>query len=156
MTTLVLLPGLDGTGKLFQPFIRELPADWRVIVASYPADARSGYAQLASLTLTMLPPEGRAVLLGESFSGPIAIQLASALGPRVQALVLCCTFARNPVPGWALSVLSWVCCHRLQRCLRYLRRVPCWAGIRLQSRVSCWRKRSQSCPLMYCAPGSGR
>ncbi|KQV60655.1 hypothetical protein ASC95_04235 [Pelomonas sp. Root1217] len=103
MTTLVLLPGMDGTGRLFQPFIRELPADWRVIVVSYPADARQGYEELTSLAQAALPTDGSLVLLGESFSGPVAIRLASALGSRLQALILCCTFARNPRPG-----LSWL------------------------------------------------
>lgn len=103
MTTLVLLPGLDGTGKLFEPFIRELPADWRVVVVGYPTDDRQGYEELASVALAAVPADGPLVLLGESFSGPVAIQLASALAPRVEALVLCCTFARNPRPG-----LSWL------------------------------------------------
>lgn len=103
MTTLVLLPGMDGTGKLFQPFVRELPADWRVSVVSYPADARLGYDALASMARAALPPDGPLVLLGESFSGPVAIQLASDLGQRVQALILCSSFARNPRPG-----LSWL------------------------------------------------
>ena len=103
MTTLVLLPGMDGTGQLFQPFIRELPVDWPVVVVSYPADARQGYEALTSLVRAALPPDRPLVLLGESFSGPVAIQLASELGPRVRALILCCTFARNPRPG-----LSWL------------------------------------------------
>ncbi|MBW8848199.1 MAG: alpha/beta hydrolase [Burkholderiales bacterium] len=101
MTTLVLLPGLDGTGKLFQSFIRELPGDWRIIVAAYPADARLGYAELAALVLSTLPADGPVVLLGESFSGPVAIQLAVELGPRLEALILCCSFARNPRPALA-------------------------------------------------------
>ena len=110
MTTLVLLPGMDGTGKLFQPFVRELPADWRVIVVSYPPDDRQGYAELTSLAQAAVPAEGPVVVLGESFSGPIAIRLASCLGSRVQALVLCCTFACNPRPelarfGGIVSVL---------------------------------------------------
>lgn len=99
--TLVLLPGLDGTGRLFQPFVRELPAAWRVIVVAYPMDANLGYAELAALARSGLPAEGPVVLLGESFSGPVAIQLAMDLGSRVQALILCCTFARNPRPRLA-------------------------------------------------------
>jgi surfactin synthase thioesterase subunit len=63
VTTLVLLPGLDGTGRLFKPFLRELPADWRVIVVVYPMDARLGYAELAALALSGLPAEGPLVLL---------------------------------------------------------------------------------------------
>lgn len=101
LTTLLLLPGLDGTGTLFQPFIRELPPDWRVIVVAYPADARLGYEELVPLALSVIPAEGPLVLLGESFSGPVAIRLAAELGSRVQALILCCTFGRNPRPGLA-------------------------------------------------------
>lgn len=46
MLTLVLLPGLDGTGELFAPFIgaAEHGADIRVV--RYPADEALGYAQL--------------------------------------------------------------------------------------------------------------
>lgn len=110
MTTLVLLPGLDGTGTLFEPFIRELPAAWRVVVVAYPADAGLGYDELTSLALSAIPVDGAVVLLGESFSGPIAIRLAAELGLRVQALILCCTFARNPRPGlaWLRPLLAVV------------------------------------------------
>lgn len=103
MTTLVLLPGLDGTGELFDPLLRELPAGWRTWVARLQADATLGHDELTRRLLASLP-EGPLVLLGESFSGPVAILLAAAVGARVQALVLCCSFARNPRP--ALSRLA--------------------------------------------------
>lgn len=96
MPLLVLLPGLDGTGELFEPFLRELPAGLRTQVLSYPADARLGYDELTRFVESVLPPELPLVLLGESFSGPIAIRLAASLGARVQGLVLCCSFARSP------------------------------------------------------------
>lgn len=96
MTTLVLLPGLDGTGELFQPLLRELPVDWRKQVVAYPMDADAGYDALTGLAERALPADSPLVLSGESFSGPIAIRLAASLGPRLQALVLCCSFARNP------------------------------------------------------------
>lgn len=99
MTTLVLLPGLDGTGELFDPLLRELPAGWRTWVARYPADAALGYDELTRRLQASLPADEPLVLLGESFSGPVAIKLAAALGIRVQALVLCCSFARNPRPA---------------------------------------------------------
>ena len=35
---LVLLPGMEGTGSLFAPFLKELP-DWvQPVVVSYPTD----------------------------------------------------------------------------------------------------------------------
>lgn len=110
MTTLVLLPGLDGTGELFQPLLRELPAGWRTQVVAYPMDARAGYDVLTRQAEQALPASGPLALLGESFSGPIAIRLAAALGPRLQALVLCCSFARNPRPALTLlgGLVGWL------------------------------------------------
>lgn len=110
MTTLVLLPGLDGTGELFQPLLRELPADWRTQVVAYPMDADAGYDALTRLAEQALPADGPLVLLGESFSGPIAIRLAAALGARLQALVLCCSFACNPRPALAAlgGLVGWL------------------------------------------------
>jgi pimeloyl-ACP methyl ester carboxylesterase len=96
MPTLVLLPGLDGTGRLFEPFLRELPAGWQTVVVRYPADVSLGYDELTRLAEAALPSSGALILLGESFSGPIAIRLAASLGSRLQALVLCCSFARSP------------------------------------------------------------
>jgi pimeloyl-[acyl-carrier protein] methyl ester esterase len=99
MTTLVLLPGLDGTGTLFQPLLRELPASWRTAVIAYPMDPGADYDALTRLASQALPAGGHLVVLGESFSGPIAIRLAASLGSRLLALVLCCSFVRNPRPG---------------------------------------------------------
>jgi len=110
MTTLVLLPGLDGTGELFQPLLRELPAKWQTVVVAYPMDAAAGYDALTGLAAQLLPIEGPIVLLGESFSGPVAIRLAAKLGSRLKALVLCCTFACNPRPGLSMlgGLIRWL------------------------------------------------
>jgi pimeloyl-[acyl-carrier protein] methyl ester esterase len=45
-----------------------------------------------------LPAEGRFVLLGESFSGPLALRIAARGHPRLAAVVLIASFARNPLP----------------------------------------------------------
>lgn len=45
-----------------------------------------------------LPSDEPFVLVGESFSGPIAISLAASSLPQLKGLVLCCTFVRNPRP----------------------------------------------------------
>lgn len=109
-TTLVLLPGLDGTGTLFQPLLRELPADWRSQVVVHPMDAHADYDVLTQFAERALPAEGPLVLLGESFSGPVAIRLAAVLGPRLQALMLCCSFARNPRAAMSLlgGLINWL------------------------------------------------
>ncbi|WP_277224984.1 alpha/beta fold hydrolase [Pseudomonas indica] len=97
MTTLVLLPGMDGTGLLFQPLIDALRSDVRVMVIHYPTDEALDYQALRSHVEAALP-EGPLVLLGESFSGPIATAIAAGFADRVRGLVLCCTFVRNPRP----------------------------------------------------------
>lgn len=105
--TLVLLPGMDGTGDLFAPFVAALGGEFAVEIVRYPFGARFGYPELTAVAEAALPPEGPLVLVGESFSGPIAISLAAAHPDRVVGLVLGGSFARNPRPELsALRVLT--------------------------------------------------
>jgi pimeloyl-ACP methyl ester carboxylesterase len=100
---LVLLPGLDGTGLLFDPLLRELPPEWSTQVVSYPPDQRLGYDELSVHVYEQLPREQPFVLLGESFSGPLAIRLAAELPKNLCGLILVATFVRKPVrwlPRW--------------------------------------------------------
>ena len=99
LPTLVLLPGMDGTGILFRPFLQTLAVGLPVKVVAYPVDKPMGYDELGEFVLSALPAEGPVVLLGESFSGPIAAALAVRLGDRVRGLILCCTFMSNPRPA---------------------------------------------------------
>jgi pimeloyl-ACP methyl ester carboxylesterase len=98
MVTLVLLPGMDGTGELFAPFVAALGPEHEVKVVRYPTTGALGYAELESFARAALPSQGPFVLLGESFSGPIAVSLAASGSPHLKGLVLCCTFVRNPRP----------------------------------------------------------
>lgn len=108
-TTLVLLPGMDGTGLLFGPLLTTLREVCPVTIVAYPTDTASQtYAGLQALAERDLPPDGPLVLLGESFSGPIAVALAAKYPNRVVGLVLCCSFLRNPRPGlrWLRGLAS--------------------------------------------------
>src|SRR4051794_30021183 len=93
---LVLLPGLDGTGLLFEPLLRVLPSHFAPLVISYPANEPLSYAQLLPLVRASLPVDEDYILLAESFSGPIAVELAASDPPRLKALILCATFLSNP------------------------------------------------------------
>jgi pimeloyl-[acyl-carrier protein] methyl ester esterase len=124
MTALVVLPGLDGTATLHAEFVASVsPAFDSVTVVSYPPDKALGYAALEALVREQLPPATPFVLLGESFSGPIALSIAADPPANLVGLVLSTTFAKSPVPLLAsfaalpriapvhalpLSVLSWV------------------------------------------------
>lgn len=97
MTKLVLLPGLDGTGELFAPFVAELGRiDTRVV--SYPTGRAMNYADHEEYARSQLPQDEDFVLLAESFSGPIGISIAATPPPRLKGLILCVTFASNPHP----------------------------------------------------------
>ena len=106
MQKIVLLPGMDGTGDLFQPFIEALGDRWTTQIVRYPTDRALGYKELEDIVRSVLPPDGPFVLLGESFSGPIAVSIAASPPAGLCGLVLCCTFVRNPRP--ALSVFGWL------------------------------------------------
>jgi pimeloyl-ACP methyl ester carboxylesterase len=96
---IVLLPGLDGTGRLFEPLLAQLPpATFEPVVVSYPKLAGT-YEEILPEVRRAMSPDQPFVLLGESFSGPIAIRLAAERPSDIRALVLCASFARSPVAG---------------------------------------------------------
>lgn len=99
MVALVLLPGLDGTGLLFAGFIASFGPDVKIIVVSYPTDAAAGYSELEPFARSFLPRDQPFFLLGESFSGPIAISIAATRPSGLLGLILCCSFARSPRPA---------------------------------------------------------
>jgi pimeloyl-ACP methyl ester carboxylesterase len=108
--TLVLLPGMDGTGELFAP-LRAVPDRGLAVVAvRYPPRALE-YHELERRVRAELPPADPFIVLGESFSGPIALAIAAAPPSNLRAYVLCCSFARAPRPllchAWPLLALAW-------------------------------------------------
>lgn len=76
--SLILLPGMDGTGQLFEPFISALAGEFEVKVVTYPASQPLGYTELEAVARKAIPKEGPYVILGESFSGPIAVSLGAS------------------------------------------------------------------------------
>ena len=69
---------MDGSGSLFVEFIASLGLGVEAIVVSYPTDRPLGYPELETLVRAALPTQRPFVLVGESFSGPIAISLAAS------------------------------------------------------------------------------
>jgi pimeloyl-[acyl-carrier protein] methyl ester esterase len=95
--TLVLLPGMDGTGDLFDPLIEALGPDVPSITVRYP-DQPLDYVAHEAIARAALPSTQPFVLLGESFSGPIAISIAAQAPPGLRGYILCCSFVRSPRP----------------------------------------------------------
>jgi pimeloyl-ACP methyl ester carboxylesterase len=113
MLTLVLLPGMDGTGIFFEDFAAALRPEFAPIIVRYPNDPSLGYAELEPIARAALPQNDAFLILGESFSGPIAISIAASNPPGLLGLILCVTFARNPHP-----LLPLVC--------KILKPLPAW------------------------------
>lgn len=102
--SLLLLPGLEGTGRLFDPFLRVLPERFAPLVMSYPVDVTMSYDETVDFVFHHIPRDTRYVVLGESYSGPVALGLAARYPSIVQAIVLCSTFISSPYP----LLLPWL------------------------------------------------
>lgn len=95
---IVLLPGLDGTGILFKPLIELLPSDIEPIVISYPNTNKMDYEDLFDFVLRQLPKMEEFILIGESYSGTIAYQIALQKPENLKSVIFVATFLENPRP----------------------------------------------------------
>ena len=91
----VLLPGLDGTGEQFAPLVDALGQDVPTVVVRYP-DEPLDYEAHQRIAASALPQDRQYVVLGESFSGPIAISLAAQSPRGLLGCILCASFVRTP------------------------------------------------------------
>lgn len=95
----VLLPGLHGSRALFSSFVALAPAWASCRPLALPTLGGQSFDEIADAILPELRPLEGLVLLGESFSGPIAARLSARLGQKVALLVLC-----NPVVEMSVRV----------------------------------------------------
>jgi pimeloyl-[acyl-carrier protein] methyl ester esterase len=102
---IVLLPGMHGTGELFSQFVSLKPLGFEATVVALPQQPLS-YSDLERVIEPRIPGDVPFVLLGESFSGPVAIRLAAKRPPNLRGLILCNSFAAPPRAAcWKL--LPW-------------------------------------------------
>lgn len=95
---LVMLPGMDGTGDLFAPFLKTLPHAFEPEVIPLPASASMSYREHADYIRDQLPEEEPFLLLAESFSTPIACYIADDPPRNLLGLVLVSGFWHPPRP----------------------------------------------------------
>jgi pimeloyl-ACP methyl ester carboxylesterase len=91
-TQIVLLPGLDGTARLFNRFIAAAPVRLPLTPVALPAETLT-YDKLADRIAGTLP-SGRLVVIAESYSGPLAVAIAARR--QVAGLVFCNSFVVAP------------------------------------------------------------
>ncbi len=106
--TLVLLPGMDGTGELFAPLLRALHPSIPTVVVRYP-EGPGDYAAHEIVARAALPSRHPYVLLGESFSGPVAVSIAASRPEHCVGVILCASFLTSPNPLLRplRPILSW-------------------------------------------------
>lgn len=123
-TTLLLLPGLDGTDVFFRPLLAQLPPTIRPLVLSYPDGGPYSYEELLDLVRGSLSEVPACHVLAASFGGPLAVMLAAAEPDKVRGLILTATFVRTPRPE--LAPLRWLLRAPLLWTVRVVRRLPLW------------------------------
>lgn len=99
----MLLPGLDGTGEQFAPLIEALGPDVPIVVVRYP-DTPLDYEAHQQIAVSSLPRDRPYIVLGESFSGPIAISLAAKSPAGLLGCILCASFVKTPRRILALAL----------------------------------------------------
>jgi len=102
-TTLVLLPGLDGTEIFFRPLLAALPTWVKPLVVTYPISGANDYSDLLAVVQAAVEDSKEFYVLGWSFSGPLAVMLTVKDPTRIRGVILCASFVRPPHP-----VLSWL------------------------------------------------
>ncbi len=102
MNQLIFLPGFDGNASLRSEFTTALAQRHAVRSVTYPNRVLGSLDGYRDHAMAQAPVDWNPVLVAESFSGLVAARWA-ATDSRVRALVLCASFARNPV-GHAASL----------------------------------------------------
>ena len=94
---LVLMPGLDGTGNLFKPLLSALGPELHTHILSYPSDKYLPYDEIADYARSQLKIIGEPlVLVAESYSGPVALQLLQNPLPDIKGVIFSATTIKFP------------------------------------------------------------
>ena len=93
---LLLLPGLNGSHRLFAPLLPFL-SEWQVTTLELPHQGPQDVDSLATELAGQLG-DSPFVLLGESFSGPLAFRLALRAPQGLCGVIFAASFLRRPHP----------------------------------------------------------
>lgn len=95
---LILLPGLDGTGLLFNALLAELPAECKTEIIHYPSRQLLTFDEHVQYVSKRLPQNEPIILLAESFSGPVAAEIVKMGRHRIEKVFFAATFLKSPRP----------------------------------------------------------
>lgn len=91
---IIYVAGLDGTGQLFVRQIEQLKSEFSVITFPLRNEAPFTYSDLTDDIANILDQEGieKAIIVGESFGGTIALHFALQHQHRIERLILVNSF----------------------------------------------------------------
>jgi len=92
--TLVLLPGFDGTGKLFDGLINELGNNFNIVAINY-CEEVTIEAYLTCIN-EKIGQNKQVILLAESFSGPIALHFITNHSDKIKCCIFSTSFSKTP------------------------------------------------------------
>jgi len=109
---LVLVPGLDSTGRLFEPLLSVLPSVFEASVVRFPANQTLPERDWFGCVRSVIPWDHPYILVAESTAGPLALRFVQAQQQDIRAVVLAASFVSNPIPTsvWPSSLFgkSWL------------------------------------------------
>lgn len=92
--TLVLLPGFDGTGELFDDLVDELNEYFEVIIVHYSEEVT--IEDYIACINAKIKHRDKIILLAESFSGPIALHFIANHSEKIQYCIFSTSFSKTP------------------------------------------------------------
>jgi pimeloyl-ACP methyl ester carboxylesterase len=113
----VYLPGMDGTGSLFQAQANRLAAYFDLRCLSIQVDSLGNWDDLARETVQLIrseltnKPNRSVYLCGESFGGCLAIKTALMASSLINKLILvnpASCFNQYPLLGWGVNITPWL------------------------------------------------
>lgn len=127
---MVLVPGMDGSGRLFYRQVPSLARKYGVTTYALREDAHrmeTLIGDLADLVRSVSPDGQRVVLVGESFGGAVSLSFALSHPDLVDALVVINSFPRflpqvrlrlamlgiRLIPWKAMNLVRWATASRL-------------------------------------------
>ncbi len=94
MAQYVLLPGLDGSGKLFDRFIEHANQDDDITIVRYPTDAIK-LGDLCHIARQKIAVVKQPIVIAESYSGAVLCQLLRERVP-MRAAIFSASFGKTP------------------------------------------------------------
>lgn len=94
IVNLVLLPGMDGTGELFEPFTDILPSSVNALVIPLLQEIGASYQAQARYVASKI--HGPSIIVAESYSGMVALALVKEFPEKVEKIVFVASFLSSP------------------------------------------------------------